>query len=66
MNEHDLEILWDHLLSRDPTLVREAFQSLDPASQAEVLAHLQKMASEPGWHEQQKLSAEAALEALRE
>jgi hypothetical protein len=61
----DLELLWDHLLSRQPELVRQAFQSLQPGEQAAVLQHLQRMASEDGWHPEQRRSAQAALTALQ-
>ena len=60
----DIDNLWDHLLSRQPELVRAAYQSLTPAEQQDVLAHLQCMVSEPGWHPEQIASAQAALDAL--
>jgi len=59
-----LELFWDHILSRQPGLIRTAFASLDKPSQNEVLAHLQRMASEEGWHPEQVNSAQAALAAL--
>ena len=49
MDEHFLEDTWDKLLSRDASVIRLTFASLDKASQAEVYDHLQKMSSEPGW-----------------
>ncbi len=61
-----LEKAWDDLLSRDAGRVRERFGSLDGESQKTVLAHLKKMATEDGWHVEQKTSAEAALQALNE
>ena len=60
----DIDNLWDHLLSRQPELVRAAYQSLTPAEQQDVLAHLQRMVSESGWHPEQIASAQAALDAL--
>jgi len=60
-----LEILWDALLSRQEDQVRAAFETLDETERRAVLAHLQSMASEPGWHPEQRLSAEAALRALQ-
>jgi hypothetical protein len=56
-----VEQLWENLLSRDSVAVREAFSTLNKEEQATVLAHLRKMASEPGWHPEQMKSAEAAL-----
>lgn len=61
----NLEDLWDGLLSRDPVLVRKAFAGLSVDEQKSILAHLQRMASEPDWHPEQRISAQAALEALQ-
>lgn len=63
-NLDSIEDLWDGLLSRQPELVRAAFSSLDLAERAAVLAHLQRIVSEAGWHPEQRLSAQAALDAL--
>lgn len=60
----DPESLWDQLLSRQATLIQTIFASLDPEQQDVVLAHLTRMATEPGWHSEQQLSARAALQAL--
>jgi hypothetical protein len=59
-----LEILWDALLSRQPDTIRAAFNALDEASRAHVLAHLKVMISEEGWQPEQVLSARAALAAI--
>ncbi len=59
-----LEYIWDNILSRSPERIRGVFNQLDAASQQEVIAHLQKMISESGWHTEQVASARAALEAL--
>ena len=61
----DLESLWESLLSRQPEQVRTAFASLNAAERSAVLAHLRRMAEEPGWHPEQCKSAAAALDALR-
>jgi hypothetical protein len=68
MNEPEdrLEILWDGLLSRQDERVRAAFASLNTSEQQAVLAHLQRMSSEAGWHLEQRISAEAALRALHQ
>ena len=39
-----LEILWDALLSRDPSQIRAVFSDLDPDSRKIVLTHLRRMA----------------------
>ncbi len=59
-----LEYIWDNILSRSPERIRKVFTQLDEASQREVIAHLQKMISESGWHTEQVVSAKAALDAL--
>lgn len=59
-----LEIIWDGLLSREPDLIRTTYAALDPGSQREALGHLRKMATEPDWHPEQRISALAALAAL--
>jgi len=61
---NDLETLWDALLSREAQRIRTAFASLDADAQAAILHHLMRMATEPDWHSEQRLSAQAALEAL--
>lgn len=61
-----LEVLWDALLSRQAAQIQAAYTALDPASQQVVLAHLRRMASEPDWHPEQTISAQAALVALGE
>lgn len=60
----NIENLWDALLSRQAEQVQTAFRSLDGEQQQAVYAHLQRMASETGWHPEQRLSAQAALDAL--
>ena len=60
-----LAILWDSLLSRDLPRVRNAFFTLAPADQDAVRDHLERMASEPGWLPEQRLSAQMALDALK-
>jgi hypothetical protein len=60
----DLETLWDRLLSREPEQIRSAFAALALDEQRAVAAHLQRMAAEPGWHPEQRLSAQAALDAI--
>ena len=61
---HDLEEIWDALLSRDVRRIRSAYNSLEIEDQKAVFGHLKNMANEPGWHAEQRISARAALEAL--
>lgn len=62
-----LEYFWGEILSREAARTRQAFESLSDAEERQaVLAHLQKMATEAGWAEPQRVSAQAALDALRD
>jgi len=65
VGQSDLDTLWDKLLSRRPDIVRAAFFKLNRGEQEAILAHLQLMSTEPDWHPEQRLSAEAALSALK-
>ena len=65
MLDDALETLWDQLLSRQPERIRPAFSSLTTQEKESVLAHLRRMTSDPGWHPEQRLSAQSALDALR-
>jgi len=64
-DQSELETLWDRLLSRNPKLIRAAFFSLNPDEQESIQAHLTRMATESGWHPEQRRSAEAALIAIK-
>jgi hypothetical protein len=66
LEERALEELWENLLSRQPELIRLAFARLAVEEQREVIAHLQRMRSEAGWHIEQRFSAEAALASLQD
>jgi len=61
----DLETLWEHLLSRNAKLVKEAFSELADKERESVLVHLERMAEEPGWHVEQRRSARTALRFLK-
>ena len=61
-----LEDLWDKILSRQPEQIRIAFMSLRSDEQQSVLTHIKHMATDPGWHPEQRISAQAAIEALKE
>jgi hypothetical protein len=59
-----LEKTWGEILSRRPARIKRMFDSLDPASQQEVIQHLRRMVTDEGWQEAQIISAKAALDAL--
>ncbi len=61
-----IEIIWEQILSRDEEQIRQAFRELDEASRREVLAHLRVMIREEGWHSEQRISAQKALDILIE
>ncbi len=63
-HQKDQEEVWEILLSRQPERIRRVFFGLAASEQRSVLAHLNRMAEEPGWHPEQSASALAALEAL--
>jgi len=63
-NSLALETIWEHLLSREERLVKNAFSSLHAAEQEAVLIHLKRMAQETGWHTEQRISAQSALDIL--
>jgi len=65
-DEQDLTNIWDKLLSRQAEIILPAYNSLDPPEKAAVHTHLQRMATEPDWHPEQRLSALAALKAIAE
>ncbi len=60
------EDIWEALLSRETEQIRHAYDGLSAEEQQAVLAHLKRMTSEPGWHPEQVLSAQAALKAITE
>jgi NADH:ubiquinone oxidoreductase subunit E len=59
-----LETLWQEILSRQPQRIREAFEGLEEKQKDAILKHLDRMASEDGWHTEQAASAQAALKSL--
>lgn len=60
-----IEIVWEKILSREAGQITAAFFELDDESRRQVLAHLRVMVSEEGWHPEQKVSAQTALDALK-
>ncbi len=67
MNRHksELDAFWENMLSRDPARVREAWGTLTVEERLAIHAHLVRMTTEEGWAEPQRISAQAALDALR-
>ncbi len=62
----DPEILWAGILSRDSRLILNMWDQLDVDEQDAIHTHLTKMATESGWTEPQRISAQAALDVLRD
>jgi len=61
----DAELFWAEILSREPERIQAAYLSLPNVDErAAVYQHLQRMATEEGWQEPQRLSALAGLAAL--
>lgn len=60
-----VEIFWDNLLSRSSDRILTEINKLSPGDLDLVTKHLEKMSTEPGWHEEQKISAEYALSIIR-
>jgi hypothetical protein len=61
---NSVEIIWEQLLSRDVQQVRAAYLALELETRCQVMAHLRLMTSQEGWHPEQVISAQAALDAL--
>lgn len=59
------EELWDAILSRETTRIHETWRHLNREERSSLLAHLERMVSEDGWHPEQVLSAQSALDAIR-
>ena len=60
-----VELFWENLLSRDLDQIQTAWDSIDHATQKQVLLHLQDMVEGGDWHPEQRASAEAALKVLK-
>lgn len=60
----DLESFWADLLSGDPARVRAALDPLEREDRDAVMRHLERMATEEGWSESQRLRARAALGSI--
>jgi hypothetical protein len=60
-----VELFWESLLSRDPDQIKAAWNTIDHATQKQVLLHLQDMVEGEDWHPEQRASAEAALKVIK-
>ncbi len=58
------EELWAGILSRRAVHILAAWHTLDAEERTAVYAHLVRMATEEGWTEPQRVSAQAALDVL--
>lgn len=65
MTNAPLEMIWDGILSQDPSQIQSIFTSLDVQSQKSVLLHLQRTENETGLLPVQKRSAKIALDVLQ-
>jgi hypothetical protein len=59
-----LKGIWDSLLGQKPEQIRSIFTALSADDQQAILVHLKKMVTEEGWHPEQRISAETALNAI--
>lgn len=64
MTFESIEDFWEALLSRNPPQIQTAWQTLNREERLAIYAHLKRMASEEGWAEPQRISAQAALDVL--
>ena len=60
------DTVWTEILSRQAARIKTAYGSLSAEEQQKVSTHLEKMTREDGWHPEQVISAQAALEAIRD
>jgi len=64
IEQSGFETIWEMLLSREPERILAADKVLPADKKREVLDHLEKMVSQPGWQPGQPISAQAALDAI--
>ncbi len=60
-----LETVWDGILSRDSKKIIATFHNLEESDRKTITDHLQRMITEPGWHEEQVISAATALKVIK-
>lgn len=59
------EVIWDAVLSRESTRILSTWHKLNQEEQNTLLAHLERMVNEEGWHPEQVISAQCALDAIK-
>ena len=59
------EVIWDAVLSRESMRILSTWHELNPDERTSLLAHLERMVSEGGWHPEQVISARCALDAIQ-
>ncbi len=64
MTFDDIETLWQALLSQMPDQIQAAWETLNGEERIAIYIHLKRMASEDGWTEPQRISAQSALDVL--
>ena len=62
----DPAIFWSNILSRDAEKIRTTWESLADDEKSAVYHHLMDMVTEDDWTEPQRISAQAALDALKD
>jgi hypothetical protein len=66
MDDTDIELIWDDILSREPERVLMRYNTLLPGEKMSVLEHLKCMRDEIGWHPEQRISAQIALDIIED
>jgi aminodeoxyfutalosine deaminase len=61
---NDPDTFWANMLSGESGQILSVWNELDPSERTVVHAHLTRMATEAGWSEPQRKSAQAALDVL--
>jgi len=61
-----IENLWEVMLSRNPARIIAVFQALSEEDQTLVFQHLKLMATDKGWHPEQRFSADSALNVIND
>jgi hypothetical protein len=61
---NSIDRFWDALLSCDLELIQKTYKHLKEKDQEMIMDHLIKMTTEFGWHQEQKRSAQTAIDAI--
>ena len=60
----NLEKIWGNILSRQPDRIRRVYLELSKDERLAVKTHLERMLQEPGWNDEQRISAQEAIQAI--